>query len=294
MREQNVLEQALASLAADETQALEQQMTFADMQAAKKMQQAHSKENLSLIRKHTRSFRPAPFLRAAAAIALVVGGLMLLRTSTPEKTENLTPAAPQALPYYTATTPSTLPEVLPTVATSIPTLETNFSVLETPSSTYAPKLTPSPVPTSTPSPSPTPTQTPTPTATTVPTATVSLPPMPAVQHPEGWQGSYFPGAHPDQWSIKQNSDALGSAVYADNYEFTEYAGIAPPPGTGVEPADYQYLTIQGVPALLTEDKAGQYTLTWNMEGHTLTLFSPDGEKETLLDIANSVIKLPEN
>ena len=297
MREQDILEQALSELAARETQALEKQMTFSDMQTAKKMQLAHSKENLSLIRKHTRSFRAAPFLRAAAAIAVVVGGLMLLRTSMPEKTDILTPATP-SLSVQT-NSPSATQEPFTVMNTaSLPTPTPFVDIVETFTATPVPLPTviPSPEPTAEPTVSPTAIPTPQPTSTPspAPTATpvVTATHAPAVQHPDGWQGSYFPGKNAGEWALKQPGGM--TAVYDDNYEFTEYDHIASPLANGQEIDEYRYITINGVPALLTEDMAGQFTLTWDMDGHTLSLFSPDGEKETLLDIANSVIRLPEN
>ncbi len=290
MREQNdVLEQALAALAAEETRTLEQQMTFSDMQTAKKMQLAHSKENRALIRKHTRTFRPAPFLRAAAAIAVVVGGLMLLRSSMPEKADVLTPTAPSLSTQTTSPSSTQEPNnviivpISPTTTPSINTIEPNISTF-TPLPTHSPSPAPTAEPTAVPTATPSPVPTAAPNATSVPLA--------APQHPDGWQGSYFPGKNPGDWLLKPSSGM--TAVYDDNYEFTEYDHVTNPLSDARDIAEYAYVMINGVPALLTEDRAGQYTLTWDVDGRTLSLFSPDGEKETLLDIANSVIKLPEN
>lgn len=296
MREENVLEQALADIATQETLALEQQMTFSDMQAAKKMQLAHSKENLALIRKHTRSFHVAPFLRAAAAIALVAGGLMLLRTSMPEKMDISTPTAP-SLSVQTNLPPSTfepnhafIPSVTPTASPIVNSFETfTATPVPLPAITPSPEITSEPTiaPTAVPTLHPTATPSPAPTATPTPAAK----PSPAAQHPDGWQGRYFPAANPADWTLKQADGNI--AVYDDNYIFTEYDQITQT-AAGQNIAEYQYVMINGIPALLTEDQAGQFTLTWDVDGQTLSLFSPDGEKETLLGIANSVIKLPEN
>lgn len=298
MREKNdVLEQALALIAAEETRAMEQQMTFQDMQAAKKMQQINSKENLSLIRRHTRSFRAAPFLRAAAAIALVAGGLMLLRTSAPEKTDILTPAAP-SLSVQTNSPSATLEPTIAPTATISPTQTPFINIVETFTATPVPLPTiiPSPDPTAEPTviptavPTPLPTATPSPAPTAAPVVVETA--LPAAQHPDGWQGSYFPGKNPGDWVLKSTGGM--TAVYDDNYEFTEHASIVSSLSGTKDIEEYQYVMIHGVPALLTEDRAGQFTLTWDVDGQTLSLFSPDGDKETLLDIANSVIKLPED
>lgn len=306
MREKNeALEQALAAIAAEETLSMEQQMTFQDMQAAKKLQLNHSKENLSLIRKHTRAFRPAPFLRAAAAIAVVAGGLMLLRSSMPEKTDITTPAVPPisihtgspsatSVPYsslYDQFTPTASPVIID-YECILPTASPHPAFTPSPVPTAEPTPAASPIPTDAPTatPSPVPTVSPIPTASPLPTVTPA--PVPQVQHPEGWQGKYFPAANAAGWTMKKS--AGNTAVYDDNYEFTEYASITHALANGSEIADYQYVMIHGAPALLTEDQAGQFTLTWDMDGQTLSLFSPDGEKQTLLDIANSVVKLPEN
>lgn len=296
MREQNnVLEQALAALAAEETRALEEQMTFSDMQMAKKMQLAHSKENLELIRKHTRILRPAPFLRAAAAIAVVVGGLMLLRSSMPEKADVLTPTSPSF--SMQTNSPSSTQEPNGVIFTPIsPTTTPIANIIEPISTTHTPLPTyiPSPAPTAEPThvPLATPTATPSPVPTLAPLATAAPVPLAAPQHPDGWQGNYFPGKNPGDWLLKPSGGM--TAVYDDNYEFTEYDHITTPLSDARDIAEYEYVMINGVPALLTEDRAGQFTLTWDVDGRTLSLFSPDGEKETLLDIANSVIKLPEN
>lgn len=300
MREKyDVLEQALAAIAAEETRTLEQQMTFSDMQAAKRLQLNHSKENLSLIRKHTRSFRTASFLRAAAAIAVVAGGLMLLHSSMPEKTDITTPAAPPISIHTGSPSATSTPNSSPFehfAPTSTPVIIEYNGISPTLSPHHA--FTSSPVPTAVPTPaaSPIPTDAPTATPSPVPTAsplpTVTPAPAPQVQHPEGWQGKYFPAANAAGWTLKKSAGNI--AVYDDNYEFTEYNSITHTLANGSEIADYQYVMINGAPALLTEDQAGQFTLTWDMGGQTLSLFSPDGEKQTLLDIANSVVKLPEN
>ena len=298
MREKNdVLEQALAAIAAEETRALEQQMTFSDMQAAKKLQLDNSKKNRTLIRKHTRSFRVTPYIKAAAVLAVVAGGLMLLRSPMPEKTEITSPAAPP-LPYQTTASITTSPSHPLLNATIPPTLHTEYIDSEhiTPTITPLVTLSPAPIPTLSPTLKPTPAPTATPTPSPVPTAVpdaATPAPQQEAQHPYGWQGRYFPEAYAAQWSIQEREDHA-AAVYADNYEFMEYPQITHPPATGAEITEYQYLSVGDTPALLTKDKAGQYTLTWNADDRTLVLFSPDGEKETLLGIANSVVKLAEN
>lgn len=312
-----LLEQALSEIAAEETRAMEQQMTFADMQAAKRMQTEHKKDALALIRKNTKSFSPAPYLRAAAVLVVLLGGLWMLR-SLPTEKNTLPPEVQQLQPIYTQMPAAGLPTATAQLPTSTPVFVLKESNAPTPApqytaaapveptqfptlaSTSTPAMIPTSVPTSTPTPTLSPTLTPTatPVPTLAPTATPTLAPtavpvpvatpVPTYQ-PNGWQGDYFPQVHEGQWTIKKNdANNLTIAVYDDSYEFWEYTEKVILPLTEAEDCRFHYLSINGTPALLTEDKAGQLTLTWDVEDRTLSLFTPIGDEETLHSLAETV------
>lgn len=292
-KQDTLLEQALFEIAAQETRTLEQCMTFADMQAAKRMQNEHKKDALALIRKHIKTFSAAPYLRVAAVLVVLLGGLFLLRSLPTEK--NILPPEVQHLQPLFTHFPA---EASPTVNSGLPTSTPIFGSDELPSPTPTPQntvfvpvnTTHAPVLTPTPTLIPTATPTLAPTLTLIPTAPpTAAPTSESAYYPDDWQGDYFPQAHNGQWAMKKGSnDDSNVAVYDDSYEFAEYANQVILPVTDAEDCRFRYVSVNGVPALLTEDKAGRLTLTWDVEGRTLSLFTPIGDEETLLSLAETV------
>ncbi len=273
-REEQLLHQALERLAMDETRQLEQNILFSDMQKAKALQEAHSKEALRVIRRNTRSLSPLPLLRTAAVVALIAGAVMLLRPSS-----SPLPPVPTGVPLQ------------PYITSFPPTDEPMSQETPSPTSSPLPSVSPTIIPTF--SPIPTVFTTPTPTISPLPSQSPS--PMPTLSNaPDkqaAWPGTFFPAHQAEAWQLQQTGNAGElSAVLDDNYIFTEYGSSAAPMESG-DGVTYRYVAVNGAPALLAEDKAGRLTLTWDQNGTTLSLHAPDGKEETLLQIAGSVVQV---
>ena len=280
-KEEQLLQRALEFIAWEEARQTELGMTFSDMQKAKAMQDAHKKQALSLIRRHTRTFSPLPLLRTAAILAVIVGGVLLLRPVSDPRLPLQTATAIPLQPYFSASPLPATPS--PIVHTPLPT--------STPVYTQEPTTSPTLSPVVAISATPSPTIAPLPTNAPAPSPTHSPTLIPLSAGPEGWSGAYFPHHQAESWQMQEAEMGENSAVLDDNYVFTEYLSSAPLPTLAADIASYRYVSVGGAPALLTEDKAGRYTLTWDVEGRTLSLFAPDGREDTLLQIANSVEKV---
>lgn len=272
-KSEKLLEQALYEIAMEETSRLSQALSFRDMQKAKDLQHAHSKTALSLIRKNTRSASPSVYLRTAAVIAVIVGGIWLLRPASQPPQPAAPPTVLPLQPFVTASVPPTAAPPSPTYSPFTPTEQPIITEFISPS----PTLTPLPTDTPAPTPTSSPTFAPTPEATAAP------------ERISPWSGRYFPAFEKDSWLIQEtDGDEMLCAVMDDNYVYTEYTHHTTLSADASEEKEYRYVMVGHTPALLTEDRAGQYTLTWDVEDRTLSIFAPDGDAETLLQIAESI------
>lgn len=262
------LEEALELLALDETRQLMQTMTFQDAQHARKLQTAHSKKALALIRKNTRPRSAALYLRAAAMLLLLVGAAAVLRPGNeappPTALTTYSPLQPYAsqLPSPTSFAKSTPYE------TFIPTIEPVYVINATDSPTYSPR----------------PIHSPSPAPTLLPTAVPSVVPQVIPSVPAGWKGLYFPTYQQQNWTLTDEGRVTLNGAIA----FSEFQEIYFIQMTDLDDAQYRYVSVGDGPALMLKSSDGQVTLTWNTEHRTLQLVATDADESTLLAIANSV------
>ena len=182
-REEDWLREACGELAEEEIDQLAQGLTPDERRQAETLYRRHKKIALSLLRRKSARSAAAPYLRAAAILALLLGAVYFsLRQSQPEKVPFTQAPAITVAPYYTDV-PSPVP--VPLVPTAAPTPESAPTAPPIP-------ITATPAPTATPTPTPAPT--PEPTATPEPEAFVSHRP------PVGWTGNYFPTVIPTEAS----------------------------------------------------------------------------------------------
>ena len=275
-READWLREACADLAEEEIRLLDRGLTPDERRQAEETYRGHKRTALALIRRRSARSAAAPYLKAAAVLALLVGAAYFsLRQSQPEHVPLIQPPAASVGPYYTA---------VPAAA---------FSETPTPTPTPAP-----PTPTPTPSPAPTPTPappTPTPVSTDAPVPVTPTPapspaPTPASRRlppPSGWSGNYFlSGELPasagldltkyGRCSVRPEDDRQTVSYSYDGWElrFTEYASSVPVPVP--EDADVSYARLSdGVIALRAETAEG-VTVSWDQGGQTLSLFLSAG------------------
>ena len=308
-REEDWLREACGELAEEEIDQLAQGLSPDETRQADTLYRRHKKTALSLIRRKSARSAAAPYLRAAAILALIVGAVYFsLRESRPEKIPQVQPPTFTVIPYYTdvpspvpvtsepttAPAPTPAPTAVPATAAPTPTPTPTPSSAPTPETSPVPTSTSSPTPTPTPSPAPTPSPTPEPTATSE-VFVDSHPPV-------GWTGNYYPGLIPtggndaSQVTVYIGDGSISTAYTAEQggwaFRFTEFVSsvaVAVP-----EDAAVSYVQItDGIIALQTETAEG-ITLSWDMEGQTLSLFlSGNARQETadLLSIARSVKKI---
>ena len=281
-QEEDWLRQACGELAEEETDQLAKGLSPDERRQAETLYRRHKKTALALLRRKSARSAAAPYLRAAAILALLLGAVYFsLRQSQPEKVPFTQAPAITVAPYYTD-----VPSPAPVTAapTAAPTQE------PAPTATPIP-LTATPVPT----PTPTPTPAPEPTSTPEPETSVSHHP------PVGWTGNYFPTVIPDEASAYKVSvfieDGRISTTYTAEqggwaFRFTEYVSSVAVPVP--EEAVVSYVQIaEGIIALRTETAEG-VTLAWDQEGQTLSLFlSGDAPLDAgiPLEIARSVKKI---
>lgn len=258
-READWLREACADLAEEEIRLLDRGLTPDERRQAEETYRGHKRTALALIRRRSARSAAAPYLKAAAVLALLVGAAYFsLRQSQPEHVPLIQPPAASVGPYYTA---------VPAAA---------FSETPTPTPTPAP---PTPTPVSTDAPVPV---TPTPAPSPAPTpASRRLPP------PSGWSGNYFlSGELPasagldltkyGRCSVRAEDDLQTVSYSYDGWElrFTEYASSVPVPVP--EDADVSYARLSdGVIALRAETAEG-VTVSWDQGGQTLSLFLSAG------------------
>lgn len=292
-RQDDLLRQACAQLAQEETDQLEKQLTNADMQEAEALFARHRRKALGIIAQHTgtASSRRAAALRIAACLLLIAGGLYLgLRKSAPPP--DLTPLAsapsPSVAPYY-----SQMPKDAPG-ETAFPT--------ETPALAPTEATVPSPVPKEAEKPiittdpgnasddlSISPTESPISSETPSHFPTETAKPFMA---PDLWTGQYFPQSLPESYVLSLLTQENGVHIAAYTREdrelvFTEYDTARSITTPGQAQRDYVQLTDGAIALRLTSDEG--VLLAWDIEGRTLTLF---GEEADVLAIADSVAHLP--
>lgn len=278
-RGEDILKEACAQIAMDETDALEKGISSKMERASDTLYQRHRKKVFSLIAQNTKKNqkRMTPWLRAAACLVLILGAVYWTLQQNPQDVMPATqiPTA-TVMPYYTAVpTASLVPAHTP---------ETTSMPAETPGVTEMPTKSPTEEPTSPPTYTPSPAITPTPAPT--------LPPEPARNiWPETWSGIYFPAELPDDYALLETREENNkrTAVYADGQgktlSFTEYDGsemLSIP-----ENAKAEYVALHGGAALqLTENDTA--TWIWQMEERTLVLTA---DLDLIEKIAKSVEKI---
>ncbi len=266
-RSEDLLKEACTQLALEETEALLRSLDEKTLEQADALYQRHRKEIFSLL-SHKKK-KGTAWLRAAACIALVIGGAYWALSHQPPDSVFLAPVHTASLsPYFSAS-----PTISPTFtffASPIPTKSAK------PSETFFVSPTPSPVPTHTPLPSP--------TLTPAPTAEPS-------RIPAGWTGIYFPQIPKgyELLSLESEENLLRAAYRAEDGHamiFEEYASaeIIHMP----ENAQLSYVPLNGLIALQMKTET-EITLVWEQEGRTLSLTAPASQA---LALAESVEKIP--
>ena len=288
----DILREACAELADEEASQLEQSLNRTAIREAEEAYRHHRPKALRLIQQHMpKRNRGRMLLPIAAALLIALGGaLMALRKPASDSIEQTQlPSEISVQPFFTD------PVLLsPTSILS----STTFVPSSTPIGAFIPTpiplitATPTVIPTFSPLPTITPAQTatPAPTGTPVPSLAPTVPPAPASLVPPGWQGVHYPSLLPPGFelvSVTREEDCCTAAYhrYGQTLLFMEYdtTRLIEAPTD----ADYAYTQINGETALQVKTDEG-VTLTWNQNGHTLSLFTPQGDGT---DIAESVKKV---
>ena len=291
-RQEELLRQACALLAQDETDQLERQLTDAEIQEAEALFTRHRRNAFRVIARYagSSSGRRAAALRIAACLVLIAGALYLgLRPFTPPDPAPLASApSPSVAPYYSPV-PSSVPAQVPA---DTPTPAPGEALSPTSTPQEAPDdlsfSTSSPIPSETPHVLPTETPFVDETESPAPTET-----PPAAAAPSQWTGAYFPQFLPRGYSLSMliQEDGAHTAAYTrDDRElvFTEYDEPRSVTVPGQAQRDYAQLSDGSVVLRLASDEG--VMLAWDVGGRTLTLF---GEEADVLAIADSVIRLKE-
>lgn len=285
-RSDELLREACAQIAEDETDALARHASPALTREAEELYRRHRRHVFRLIEKNSKKHsRPAVWLRAAACFVLMAGVVFLaLHQRQPDHNIPLSPGPSASIAPFTA-----VPTATPApAATAEPTPTVTPEPTELPYETAISEVTPVSLnssvqyfnnepaeingepeeiteaiilPTPAPTPQPVPTQ--------------------AENGLECWPGLFFPAGmaiQPEQITL---ADEYAVYTYADAHglvSFTEYAAAAllsPVPN-----GERQYVALNGVVALM-ETANGQTTLTWAMDGHTLVLTAPAEDAERI-------------
>ena len=304
--EEDTLRRALESLAQEEADALEQGLSPEGVRKAEALYRRHRKTALSLIRHRPVRQVLSPYLRAAAILLLIAGGVYLsLRQAPQDFVHTASPGSVSVAPFVAASASPAPPKEGPEAPTPAPTDAPQPTNAPTPAPTATPQPTntPTPDPTITPQSTAAPTNTPqptvapteTPTNTQLPTAApTDAPAAVPANHPwpAGWNGGFFPAALPEEAGDCQLTETEDSctAVYSlkngGELRFTEYASSRAVPIP--DDAQVSYVQLDGNRiALRLETEAGE-TLSWDEEGCTLSLFVSTGDG---IDVAQSVAKI---
>lgn len=285
-RSDELLREACAQIAEDETDALARHASPALNREAEELYRRHRRHVFRLIEKNSKKHtRPAVWLRAAACFVLMAGVVFLaLHQRQPDHNIPLSPGPSASIAPFTA-----VPTATPApAATAEPTPTVTPEPTELPYETAISEVTPVSLnssvqyfnnepaeingepeeiteaiilPTPAPTPQPVPTQ--------------------AENGLECWPGLFFPAGmaiQPEQITL---ADDYAVYTYAGEHGpilFTEYAAAAllSPVPNGAQ----QYVALNGVVALM-ETANGQTTLTWSMDGHTLVLTAPAEDAERI-------------
>ena len=285
-RSEELLREACAQIAEDETEALARHVSPALKREAEEMYRRHRRHVFRLIEKNSKKHtRPAVWLRAAACFVLVAGvAFLALQQRQPDYNTPLAPGPSASTAPFTAV----------------------------PTATPAPAATAEPAPTVTPEPTELPYETAvsevTPVslnssvqyfnnepaeingepegvteATVPPTPAPTLLPQSALAENglDCWPGLFFPAGmtvQPDQITRLDDHAIYTCADEHGPVVFTEYtaAVLLSPVPNGAQ----QYVALNGVVALM-ETANGQTTLTWTMDGHTLVLTAPAEDAERI-------------
>lgn len=292
-REEEMLREACAQLAQEETEQWEQGLTRTELNRAEEAYRRHRRRALSLIRRNTQKQAPVgKWLQIAAILVILTGAVYWTLEQSPRETvvPQVQLSGATVAPYYSPV-PSPSPSaeaVWVDFPTAVPISPTNtpFSPTNTQNSEKTPVISPTSMPTPAPTPEPTPTLTPVPTATPTPAPTSEPSPAPVPALPEDWTGAHFPMGLLDAASVPAvtRGDGWQQAAW-DECTFTEYADdrVLDVP----EDAEVSYVQWEGTVALRIETEAG-VTLAWVQDGHSMRLHS---SLENIEKIAKTVEKI---
>ena len=292
-REEEMLREACAQLAQEETRQWEQSLTRTELRQAEEAYRHHRRRALSLIRRNTRKQAPiGKWLQIAAILVILTGAVYWTLEQSPRETvvPQVQLSGTTVAPYYSSVpspSPSAeavwvdSPTAVPISPTSTPFFPTDTPILAE-TQTISPTATPTPAPT----PEPTPTLTPVPTAAPTPAPIAEPSPEPVPALPEDWTGDHFPMGLLDAASVPAvtRGDGWQQAAW-DECTFTEYADdrVLDVP----EDAEVSYVQWEGTVALRIETEAG-VTLAWVQDGHSMRLHS---SFENIEKIAKTVEKI---
>jgi hypothetical protein len=292
-REEEMLREACAQLAQEETEQWEQGLTRTELNRAEEAYRRHRRRALSLIRRNTQKQAPVgKWLQFAAILVILTGTVYWTLEQSPRETvvPQVQLSGVTVVPYYSpvpSPSPSAeavwvdFPTAVPISPTNTPFSPTNTQISEK-ISTISPTSTPTPAPT----PEPTPTLTPGPTTVPTPVPPPQPPPPPVPARRSVWPGDHSPmgllaaAAKP----AVTRGDGWQQAAW-DAWTFTEYADdrVLDVP----EDAEVSYVQWENTVALRMETEAG-VTLAWVQDGHSLRLFTASGDA---VEMAKSVKKI---
>ncbi len=276
-REEDVLREACAQLAQEETDQWERSLSRADLRQAEEAYRRHRRRALSLIRHSARGGRrDYPWLRAAAIAVILAGAVYFTLSKPPDETvPQGQPAAFTVVPYYSPVpSPSAEAETIWESFTTSPEITADNSTFIP---TYTPYKAETPLVSSTPSPTPTPA----PTAAPSPGPAAAEPAIPGE-----WTGSYFPMGllAVDADPAVTRGEGWQQISWA-GWTFTEYADsrVLNAPADAV----LSYVQWEDTVALRMETARG-VTLAWVRDGRSLCLHAGEGDA---LDMAETVKKI---
>lgn len=287
-RKEDLLKEACARLAQEETEALIRSLDEKTSQEAEALFKRHRRKIFALIRENSARGRSKAlvYLRAAACLALIAGAVWISLSHQAPAPTPLSPLPTASVaPYMTqAPTASPLPSPSPSPSPTFSPVPTNIPTI---SPTETPLLTQKPAESSTQSP----TFTPIPSSSPSPAPTFS--PSPAPQYapvPQAWTGQYFPKLPLNAvlLQVETGENMLSAAFDLGNGKqviFSEYenAQLLPVP----EGAHLSYIPLHEGLALLIEEEE-RATLVWEMDGRSFAL---NGETEEIKALASTVEKI---
>ena len=305
-KNEDMLRQALAELAREETEQLEGSLSRTEIRRAEEMYQRHRRGAFALIRRVTGGHSPVlRYAAIAAAAAVLIGAAVLSLSHTPpDNVPAVQPPTVSVAPYYSPEpSPTAAPTEIPATPnpTEAPTEKWDITatpnpIIEETENTIATKEENTPnIPDIHPTFTEKPTETPAPAApTNAPTPTPTEEPEkeePSLTVPSEWQGSYFPYALPiggtavmtdgDGWRRMAWHAEGGEWVFAE-YEENDVIDVP-------EDCAVSYIQWDGVIALRMEDDTG-VTLAWVQDGHSFSLRT---EAENAEAMAQSVRRIGE-